>query len=324
MAVGFLSTLLICLALLVVFGTATQLRFDFFSTWGCPKDDPAKSNALSETCDPAKRKAQKTSQKFCMCNRDLTRLTETGNHYIAYGGNDPQHLAAIATKGNELAWLVDGITKSYESGKSAETVADEMWATANRLYPSKVPKYWILDELSVKLWFRLKILKYHKWAVTLVTRLKNVYGVIPILCSPSSRVDPRKFKNDWKNLSKAGYIGIEFYGVTSQEVKRRKYNVAWLTKWYRKGLDTYVKAGVPKKKIIFVDHFGATPFNKGFGSSGLKPREWKKVIAARAKAVKALKVGGFFSYGWVSYYKDTPAMREGFYTAYNKGFKSLP
>jgi hypothetical protein len=319
---GTLTAALSVLVLLIgLVSAAPRMRFDQFALWGCPKEDPGRSQELSQTCDPAKRAAQGTDPKLCMCPRDLERLSEGGSHYITYSGNDVRYLDAITSSGNQMAWMVDNIaTKLFKTGKSGKVIADALWKKANKLYGANVPKYWILNEISVKLWFRQKNKKYQKWVIELVTRIR-AHKVIPITCSPSLRIDPRNYDKEWKRLAAAGYIGIEVYGIGSQLVKSQNYDVDWLTNIYKRGLASYAKAGVKKSRIIIVDHYGRTKLGKKFGSGGVAPVEWEQVIAARGAAVKRLGVAGTLSYGWPSYYNDTPQIREGFYDAYNAANK---
>jgi hypothetical protein len=323
----FTALFVVFLALAVCGSFAYKLRFDSFNIWGCPKEDPATSHRQAYQCDADKREAQGTSAQYCMCERDFERLAETGDHYIAYNAAQPKYLQKIVDSGNKFAWMVDDFSDFYDAGKSGTAYADFLWSEANRLYMvannGTIPQYWVLNELSVKRWFTQAIPKYHKYAIDVVKQLRTKYKVRPIICSPSLLIKPKRFANDWKQLAKYAYVGVEAY-VSSELIRKNKFNAKWLFETYSKGIASYNKAGVPRSKIVVFEEFATTPAGTKFGSGGLGDAEWARVIKLRNAAIKKLKCVGYASYGWSSYMDHTPEVREALYDAYNVGAKNLP
>jgi len=327
----FLAAIVVFLVFGVVV-SATKMRFDAFNIWGCPKDDPSVSQKQSYDCDPHKRQTQGTSSQFCMCEADLDRLMETGDHYIAYNSNSQYYLDKIAASTNKLAWMADGFSNFFIQGKSGADYADYLWSQANTLFAERnngvIPTYWILNELSFKRWFGSKKAPYsktyHKYAIDVVKRIHETHPEIrPIVCSPSLQVKPKTFPQDWKALAQYAYVGVEAY-VNSSYVKTHKLSVNALYKAYTKGIKSYVAAGVPRYKMIVFEEFATTPSGTFYGSGGLNPKQWATTIANRNKAIKLLKVAGFASYGWSSILSDTPDTRKAYYDAYSATAQYLP
>jgi len=315
----------------VIFSAVTmatpKLRFDSFNIWGCPKDDPGKSLAISPTCDPEKRVEQHTSKQYCMCGSDLQALASTGNHYIAYDENNTQFLNDIKSTGNRMAWMIDGFATFFQERRSGTAYADALWELAQEKFksaPQGMPKFWILNELSEHNWFS-NVHGYHQYALDVVKRLRTKYHVTPVMCSPSMmiHVATNPSDRDFGVLAKYAYIGVEAY-VSSLAVKKNKYSVSWLHGQYVKSVQSYQQAGVPKSKLIMLEDYSTTPKGTGWGSGGLPQSQWLKVVTARGKAMQHLGVAGTGSYGWSSYWNDTPAQRATIYAAYNKYAKHLP
>jgi len=317
---------------LVLVASATQMRFDAFNIWGCPKDDPAVSHKQAYQCDLDKREAQHTHDTYCMCEHDLDRLMETGDHYISYNANSQYYLDKIANSTNKLSWMVDGFSDFYIQGHSGAAYADSLWKQANDLFAVRnngtIPTYWILNEISFKRWFGSKkkpyLKSYHKYVIDVAKRLHDAHPEIKaIICSPSLQVKKKTFPQDWKALAKYAYVGVEAY-LNSSFIKKVKFNVAKLRTEYIRGINSYVAAGVPRSKMVVFEEFAMTSSGTFFGSGGLTPSEWAKTIANRNKALRGLKVAGFASYGWSSAMKYAPEIRDLFYNAYSATAKYLP
>jgi len=268
-----------------------------------------------------------------MCQHDLDRLAESGDHYIAYSESMQNYLNSISDSGNELAFLVDHFSDWFDQGKSGADYADYLVQLAQDKFYDRnngtLPEFYILNELSPGKFFSNKP-GYRQYAVDVVKQLSHVHGIKPILCSPALLINPKKYPDKiYKILAKYSYIGVEAY-LDSRLVVKQGLSFSWVFKTYNKGIQSYVNAGVPRSRIVFIEDYASTGPSTKWGRGGVSLDHWKTIIAMRNQAAKKLKVAGFMSYGW--YLNDfseqgnvDPAdVRDELYDAYNTGVADLP
>ena len=75
-------------------------------------------------------------------------------------------------------------------------------------------------------------------------------------------------------------------------------SVAWCREQYEESRARYAKLGVPKSRLMLLEHFGQTKSDAGWGRAGVSDAGWKNAIRARAAAARQLDFAGYVTYGW--------------------------
>jgi hypothetical protein len=299
---------------------AQQFRFDAIY-YICPETTQADgSRNLSYTCP-----AVTNSRDFCSCMWDFDQLNKHGNHYMAIGG--PIFLDRVASAGNQLSYLVDKFNK--HRSLSGTDAALKIIATAKLYFensPTGMPRYFLLNEIS-SVWHKQADTAYINWIIEIAKTIRE-NGFIPVMYVQN--FDPLRYTKSlwgWKELTKYAYLGLETYLNTEKIVKLKtdKERAAFMKKSYQKYVTNYGKAGVPKSKLILVEHYGNTAKGRFWGRSGVSHSNWIRIIKLRNSVFKSLKLKGVGSYGWFSNaMRVTSSKRNEYYGAYNSGAHLLP
>jgi len=255
-----------------------------------------------------------------MCDHDRDLLLKKRNHYIAVTGAG--HVARIRKSGNEIAYYHNSMNDGFLKKQSGATFGASMYRTACQIFGSckKVPKWWIINEISAKRWGsgNAAYIKY----VTDLTKTLAAKKLHVIVAAPFD--NPQRNSDGWNLLARYGYIGIENY-VSGKELKAQHFDANWLKAQYQMSVDAFKAFGISKKRLFVFESYGSTLANKVFGRAGISTKDWIKTIQMRAKAIHAVKFKGFISYGWWgNQMTEDWKTRDKFYSEYNKHAHLLP
>jgi hypothetical protein len=267
-----------------------------------------------------------------MCKYDFERLNSQSDHYIMTGG-PPQWIPEIFQNGNDWAWLQDKISDDFGTGSGAG-YAEKAFARAKYFADVNglpVPKWFFLNEISISRWVQNRP-GYHQYIIDMATAIKSL-GSIPVIFVPFML--PTRYKESWVALKDAGgYIAVEAYlnsrnitksGPRSTKSKPSAKRLAYIKKLYGKSITAFGLMGIPKKRLMFFEHYGFTPVEKNYGRSGVSSADWADIIRLRGIALKSLKVYGTGGYGWIGNAMQLPnTERAKFYDAYLASTTSLP
>jgi len=221
---------------------AKQLNFDVYLAI-CP----ATAKAAGPYCPP------KTKDQLCFCEHDFKRINSQGNHYISVTDNG--HKDEIEKAGNAMSYYVNRMNDGYYKKQSAKAFAAALYQDACKKFDgcNKVPKWWILNEISASKWAAANV-KYQKYVVDLTAALK-AKKLNVIVAAPFD--EPKRAGKYWKALSKLGYIGVENY-VSGKELKAKKFSLSWLKAQYKKSITAFARLGVPKSRLFVFESYGST------------------------------------------------------------------
>jgi hypothetical protein len=267
-----------------------------------------------------------------MCKYDFDRLNSASDHYIMTAG-PPQWIPEIFENGNDWAWLQDAVNDDYPDGTGAG-FAEKKFARAKYFADYNkvpVPKWFFLNEISVSRWIMNKP-GYHQYIIDMAAAIKSL-GSVPVVFVPF--MTPARHKAAWVALKNTGaYIGVEAYlnsqeivksGPRSTKAKPSAKRLAYIKKMYAKSITAFGNMGVPKKRLMFFEHYGLTPIEKGYGRSAVSSADWRDIIRLRGIALKSLKVYATGGYGWIGNAMKLPnSERATFYDAYLASTKLLP
>lgn len=158
---------------------------------------------------------------------------------------------------------------------------------------------WIfLNEISASVWGRTP--GYRRWVVALAERLAAA-GLRPVVFAPFKF--PTRPVEEWRQLGRAGFIGIEGYldsaRVASVAPEQR---AAFCRSEYAKMLRAYEAQGVPASRLFLTEHFAQTRRGQPGGPRGrwgIQAEHWASVIRARSEGAAALPFGGHVTYAWM-------------------------
>lgn len=207
--------------------------------------------------------------------------------------------------------------------------------TASSYYPRQGPSAGAVDKIVLsamdnKLWSTLPA--YRAFLISLATRLKTVYNLEAVIMVEITQVDPEDSPADLIKLSKVAYLAVHAYSNTVAISAAPDIEAAALAR-YQAVVTSYEKAGIDKKRLVLVEHYGnfeasyttrtcssnadCTPIDDKdcviadgkkvfcklyipYGRAGIKQADWEKVLPARYAAQVATGVAGTMSYGWLS------------------------
>jgi hypothetical protein len=263
---------------------------------------------LNCSADPAAVCAQDDDK--CFCKGDFDLLNHASQRHFLIVGTD-KHKAEINGAGNFQAAYWDTLNVGWLQ-HSAVAHADMIMAKLEERMPSGVPKWIHLNELSAGTW--PVNAEYRDYVVEVVKRLKNTYGKKVVVYSPFFA--PGHHSEDWSRLAKAAYIGAELY-LSGKEINAHGNSIAWCRGEYQRAIDAYASVGVPKERLMILEHFGQTLPDKGWGRAGVSHAGWRNAISARTKAAQQLDFAGYVSYAWgTNGTFETSADRQGYIELY--------
>ncbi len=257
---------------------AVKLRFDV-ATLNCASD------ADDAVCPP--------SDDRCLCGPLLDALNyESSRHFVAVGSE--KRRAEILANGNAQAVYIDDMNEGYGLMTGAQR-ADQLVAEAHGRFPTVLPKWFFLNEISAGSWPDQP--PYRAWVIAFAKRLSQHHGRSVIIAAPFRR--PGRNAESWAALAAHAYIGAEVY-LTGAEINKSGNSVAYCEAAYQESIDAYASVGVPKSRLMLVEHFGNTAAGASWGRAGVSEAGWKNAIKARSAAAGSLDFAGFISYSWAS------------------------
>ncbi len=276
--------------------------------WACPPD-----------AGPVDDGVKKYS---CLCQAEFDALNYGKTHFMALGTESWRK--AVWAKNNIAAVYVDAFIGGYKAGGDATAMgnaeADAIFANAQKNFPSSVPKWFVLNEISAGTWPANAT--YRDYVVALAKRLKNVHGREVIILSPFD--SPGNSWPQWAALAAVAYVGAESYqGTDGKSINASGNSVSYVKGEYQATVDAYVKVGVPKDRLFLMEHYGSTAVTLSdgkactFGRCGVSKAGWLNAITTRGKAMQGLGIKGVMSYGWAgNAMMDDSATRLEFIGAY--------
>jgi hypothetical protein len=252
------------------------LRFDV-ATLNCASAD------ASEVCAPDDEK--------CLCLSMFEALNyDSQRHFLAVGTE--KRRAQVLAADNVQAVYVDDMNTGYGS-MSGVARADALMAKTKLDFPTVVPKWFFINEISAGSWPDQA--GYRSWVVAFAKRLSQHHGRSVIIAAPFRT--PGHHADSWKALSSYAYVAAEVY-LTGAEINKSGNSVAYARGKYQESIDAYARVGVPKSRLMLVEHFGNTAAGADWGRAGVSEAGWKNAIEARSTAAGDLGFAGFISYSW--------------------------
>lgn len=231
---------------------------------------------------------------FCDAQFDALNWPATNGHYLVMGSDS--HWEAITARGNALAIYYNVFNEGFEKMTAGEKAASiEKYAEANFTKTGPRPEWLILNEISAGRWPTSAA--YRKWAVDVVSALKNKYKFSVVLCAPFNR--PAAHPEDWQAVAANAHIGIECY-LSGKAIKAHDFSTGWCEAQYRISKEKYARLGVPANRLFLVEHFANTEDapDRKWGRQGVSRDDWDKAIAVRSAASHKAGFAGFISYCW--------------------------
>ncbi len=162
--------------------------------------------------------------------------------------------------------------------------------------------------------------EYRKHVIGMAQRLTERWGKSPIIAAPFAR--PGKNGESWSKLARYAFIASETY-LTGADINKHGNSVAWCQAQYQASIDAYTSLGVPRDRLMLIEHFGNTVAGIQWGRAGVGDDGWRNAIKARGAAAQNLRFAGFLSYSWASnQMHDTNEARHTYMDVY--AARSLP
>lgn len=258
-------------------GLSAALRFDV-ATLNCA------SSAADESC-------AKDVDK-CFCAPELDALNYGKPHFLAVGTD--QHKAEIRGAGNYQAVYVNALNVGWK-GTTGAAWADDLMKGLALDFPTGVPRWVFMNEISAGTW--PDHADYRQFVVDVAARLSGAHGRKVIIAAPFAR--PGKNGPSWQALAQHAWIAAEVY-LTGAQINATGNSAAWCEAQYRASANAYAALGVPRDRLMLVEHFGNTAAGEAWGRAGVSDAGWKNAIQARAKGAKNVGFAGYLSYLWGS------------------------
>ena len=213
-------------------------------------------------------------------------------------GSD-SHRDEITAHGNALAIYYNTFNVGSEKISGAEKAAEirRQYSLLTNFISGSGPRpqWLIINEISASKWPTNE--HYRKWAVEVVSTLKNKYKYSVVLCAPFAR--PAAHPEDWQAIAASADIGIECY-LSGKAIRTHDFSASWCESQYRISKDKYTHLGVPADRLFLVEHFANTEdaADRNWGRQGVSHEDWDKAIAVRSAASHKVGFAGFLSYCW--------------------------
>lgn len=266
------------------------MRFDVATT-SCSAQNPSCTVAGVEYADCCPPVIPGDPKNKCFCAPEFDHLTSTGqSHFLAVGSD--LHKGDIWAAGSFQAVYVNELNDLYGSASGADKAAAVI-ADAQSTFPSGVPEYFLVNEISTGAW--PADAAYRAYVLEFAAALKGTFGKTPILASPFPA--PGAHAPDWTALAADAFIAVEVQ-LTGKEVNANGNSVAWCKGEYQKSITAYANVGVPLTRLMLVDNFANSGPDTPFGRQGVSEAGWKNALSARATAAGQLGFAGYVSYAW--------------------------
>jgi hypothetical protein len=227
----------------------------------------------------------------CFCAPEFDHLNYAGQSHFLTVGSDA-HRGDIWAAGNFQAVYVNDLNDLYPA-MTGDAKADAVIADAQAGFPTGVPKYFLVNEISTGAW--PGDATYRAYVKAFAAKMNGTYGKTAIIASPFPA--PAANAADWKALAADAFIAVEVQ-LTGQEVNTNGNSVAWCKTEYQKSITAYGNVGVALTRLMLVDNYANSVAATAFGRQGVTAADWKKAIDARAAAAAQLGFAGYVSYAW--------------------------
>jgi len=232
-----------------------------------------------------------TDKHLCQPQFDALNWQSVNGHILAMGSD--AHYDEIHANGNFLAVYYNSLNDNW-STMTATQKADQIQSWCNTQFPSVMPTWLVLNEISAGTWPGNAT--YRQWVIDVVSRLKNTYGHRVVICSPFAT--PGANDSSWQSLADVSEaIGIECY-LTGQDINASGNSVSWCQTQYQNSKNAYIARGVSSAKLFLVENFANTVTNTAWGRSGVSYAGWDNAIRTRSQAAHNVGFTGFVSYAW--------------------------
>lgn len=226
----------------------------------------------------------------CLCRPELDGLNYGKAHFVGVASD--KHRGDLWAAGNFQAAYVNELNDLYPS-ETGGAKADQTMAAAEVGFPSGVPEWFIVNELSTGLW--PDSAAYRQYVKAFAAKLSGTYGKSVMIASPFPA--PAANAADWAALAADAFIVVEVQ-LTGAEVNANGNSVAWCKQQYQASVDAYSAVGVPLTRLMLVDNFANSEAGAGWGREGVSKQGWLNAIQVRAEAASQLGFAGYWSYAW--------------------------
>lgn len=256
---------------------------------GCPEDDP--------------------DLERCFCKPEFDGLNYgTQSHYVTVSSD--RRRGDIWDMGNFQAVYVDDLNTDWTDGGASR--AEAIFARAQDGFPTGVPQWFVLNEISAGRW--PDDADYRRFVIDVARTLHEDHDKRVIVAAPFRR--PGAHADDWAELADWAFVGAEVY-LTGADVNASGNSVSWCEDEYQETIDAYDRLGVPLSRLVLFEHFGSSLAGTAWGRSGVSVNGWHNAIEARADAAASLGFAGFVSYSWAgNQMHETGANRRAFMDTY--------
>ncbi len=231
----------------------------------------------------------------CMCQDEWMGLNYSSQQHFVGVGTE-KYRKALWAQGNVAAVYVNSFNDGWTETTGAQRAA-EIHAKAEANFPSGVPKWFLVNEISASQWPANAA--YRDFVVEMASHLNDDFGRSVIVFAPFQ--NPGNAWPQWAKLAEKAYVGAECYKDTNgKEINASGNSVDYVKGVYQKTLDSYASVGVPKNRVFITDHYANNGYSPDspWGRCGVSKQGWKNAIKTRAAAIQQLDVAGFVSYGW--------------------------
>jgi hypothetical protein len=241
----------------------------------------------------------------CFCDAELAHLNAAPAHFLAVGTDG--HRGDLWAAGNFQAVYVDTLNDMYP-GSTGAAKADAVIAAATTTFPTGVPEWFIVNEISTSQW--PSDAAYRTYVRAFAARLAQNYSKSVVVASPFPA--PAANAADWTALAGNAYVAVEIQ-LTGKDVNGNGNSVAWCKTQLEASVTAYGNQGVGLGRLMLVDNYANSAATTGFGRQGVSAAGWKNAIDAREQAAKQVGFAGYISYAWANNeMADTAPTRTGF------------
>ncbi|MDP6946411.1 MAG: hypothetical protein QF464_19845 [Myxococcota bacterium] len=287
-------------------GVGLPRRFDVI-TFKCPEGG---------TCG-----GEAAQQDKCLCQPEFAHLNDVEDPHFILSASD-KHKAQIWAAGNRLGVYIDDLNTNWEAGGAAR--ADAVMEAAAQQFPCGVPKWFLANEISHSKWQgdEQVNIDYRQFVVDFAERLADHHDRLVIVTAPFAT--PGGNNAAWQALAEHAWVAAQHY-LSGAEINQAGNQQGWCEDRYTETMDAYEARGVPKERLMLVEHFGNTTPDKGWGRAGASVQGWINAITVRTLAAASLDFAGFISYAWGSnLMHETEENRLAFEDAYVAASAALP
>ncbi len=225
----------------------------------------------------------------------LNNYTTGGGHYMALGTDALK--STVNAKGNYCAEDWELFNADYPDwvGRAWE-YADHIVTATQGNWPSGIPTWFLLNEISASRWPNDSA--YRQWCIQVCYRLNSYHGRSVCLFVPFQTLSSNNA--DWQSLTNWAFVGDECY-LSGEEIRDNGggYSTSWCQTQYQNSKDSYTARGIPSSRVFLLEFFGHTVSGTGWGRAGLTQiSNWQLAIQRRSAGSHNVGFNGFVSYSW--------------------------